>query len=138
MYKNPYLYSIENKSKATDSLSWTLDVKTKGKDIKAQQLLSLWENYNKGLIAGLLINFRDVNETYFLHIKDFMNFAASTTKRSINRSDVKKHNGFLVPQTLKKVRYKYDIEELIKHCESTYEFYHKQIKGENNLNEKKD
>lgn len=129
MYKNPYLYSIENKSKATSSLSFTLDKTIKGKDIKAQQLISLFENYNDGLVAGLFINFRDVNETYFLHIRDFMEFAKDTDKKSINRDDVKKYDGFLIPQKLKKVKYTYDIDAVTKHCELTYQEYYNKIKG---------
>lgn len=129
MYKIPYLYCIENKSKATNSLSWTLDKSVKGKDIKATQLIELYDAYKKGLIAGLLINFRDVNETYFLHIRDFMRFAVENKKQSINIHDVRKYDGYLVPQKLKKVKYTYDINDLIRHCESKYEHYHNMIKG---------
>lgn len=129
MYSYPYAYTIENKSKQTNSLSWTLDIKTKGKDIKASQLIELFESYKKGLISGLLINFREVNETYFLHIRDFMDFAAKTNKSSISLSDVREFNGFLVPQRLKKVKYAYDINALIQHCESMYQEYHNKIKG---------
>lgn len=131
MYKFPYLYSIENKSKQTNSFSWTLDEDVKGKDIKASQLIKLYEAYKKGLVAGLLLNFRNTNETYFLHIRDFMEFATETVKHSINKDDVKKFNGFLVPQTLKRTKYKYDIDALIKHCEGTYEYYQNKIKGVN-------
>lgn len=130
MYKNPYLYAIENKSKNNSMLSWTLDKKIKGKDIKAGQLLELYDAYKQGLIAGIFINFRHVEETYFLHIRDFMDFAEVTDKKSINRHDVIEYNGFLIPQKLKKVKYTYDINALIKHCEDTYKEYYDKIKGE--------
>lgn len=131
MYRYPYLYSIENKSKQTSSLSFSLDIKVKGKDIKAKQLIELFECYKQGLVSGLLLNFRDVNETYFLHIRDFMDFAAKSLKSSINMQDVKDFKGFLVPQELKKVKYKYDINAMIKHCEDTYKEYYDKIKGDN-------
>lgn len=123
MYKFPHLYSIENKSTVTKALSWTLDKKVKGKNIKANQILELYEAYKKGLISGFLFNFRIENKTYFMHIKDFMDFIKKTDKHSINMEDVKQFNGFLVPQELKKVKYKYDINAMISYCESKYQEY---------------
>lgn len=117
MYKYPHLYAIENKSTATRSLSFATDKKIKGKNIKFDQINELKAAADKGLIAGFLFNFREVNETYFIFIDDFIKFTKTYDKKSINVEDVKEFNGFLVPQKLKKVKYSYDINALIEHCE---------------------
>lgn len=116
MYKYPHLYAIENKSTATKSLSFASDKKTKGKNIKFNQITELKHAHDKGLVAGFLFNFREVNETYFMFITDFLK-CTEQGKKSINVQDVRNYNGFLVPQKLKKVKYNYDITALIEHCE---------------------
>jgi penicillin-binding protein-related factor A (putative recombinase) len=127
MYTYPYFFAIENKSSSTDSLSWTMDKAVKGKNIKKHQIEGLFEAYKKGAIAGFLFNFRKDNVTYFMHIMDFMTFIVGSTKKSINLKDVQKNHGILVPQTLKKVNYNYDIAYLIEQCTSKYNDYKTKI-----------
>ena len=70
------------------------------------------EGYH-GTVAGLILNFRKYEETYFVRISDFYRFRNETEKKSINRDDVLKLNPILIPQTLKKVRYDFDISSLL-------------------------
>lgn len=135
MYKYPFLYTIENKSKATNSLSFTLDDKLKNKDIKAHQIKGLYKSFTNGAISGFLINFREDEETYFIHIVDFLKFVADTTKKSINKSDIKEYKGILIPQTKKIKKFNFDIEFLMNECESRYEEYGQQI-SKNIINNK--
>ena len=87
-YKFPYLLALENKSTIGTSFSFTMDDKKKDTLIHAHQIKGLWNAYTDGVCAGLLLNFRDKNRTYFIHIYDFVKFVADTTKKSINESDV--------------------------------------------------
>ena len=66
-----------------------------------------------GTVAGLILNFRKYEETYFVRISDFYRFRNVTEKKSINRDDVLSLNPILIPQTLKKVRYDLDISSLL-------------------------
>ena len=70
------------------------------------------ERYH-GTGAGLILNFRKYEETYFVRISDFYRFRDETEKKSINREDVLSLNPILIPQTLKKVRYDFDISSLL-------------------------
>lgn len=123
MYHNLYMYAIECKSTKQKSISFARDKKEKSKSIKVHQIKGLSEAYTKGVIAGFFLNFRELKETYFLHIKDFLNFYLNTTKLSIDKNDVVKNNGILIPQQIKKVKYNYDIKYLLDTCESLYNEY---------------
>lgn len=48
-----------------------------------------------------------------MHITDFDKFISETTKVSINEKDVIKYCGILLPQKKKRVRYIYDITQII-------------------------
>jgi len=82
--------------------------------IKKHQLKGLQKAAeHKGIISCLILNFRKTNHTYFLQINDFINMTSSLDKKSFNENDVIKNNGLLIQQTLKKVKYKYNIKKLI-------------------------
>lgn len=127
MYKFPNLFTIENKSKAENRLSWTIEKTVKNTDIKSHQILGLLEAYKGGAISGFLFNFRADNLTYFMHIFDFLEFTKSTTKKSININEVIQFGGILIPQILKKVKYTYDIPYLIEECAKRYDYYLEKI-----------
>lgn len=115
MYKEPNLFCIELKSKKTSSFTfWRKDFDGNQFDIKKHQILGLQEaSKYSGVIAGLVMNFRKVNRTYFIHIEDFIRLAESITKKSVNEDDVIAYGAVLVDQTLKKVKYHYHIDRLI-------------------------
>lgn len=115
LYKYPTFFALELKSNGGTSFSFSRNDKLeKGKDIKYSQISSLIEaDCYPGTVAGLILNFRKYNETYFVRISDFCRFKMGTEKKSINREDVLKLNPILIPQTLKKVKYDFDMSSLL-------------------------
>ena len=115
LYKYPIFFALELKSNGGTSFSFSRNDKLeKGKDIKRSQISSLIEaDSYYGTVAGLILNFRKYEETYFVRISDFYRFQNETEKKSINRDDVLKLNPILIPQTLKKVKYDFDISSLL-------------------------
>lgn len=123
VYNYPYLLALEEKTTNKTSLSFTMDEKKNNTMIHAHQIKGLWNAYLDGVCAGLLINFRDVNRTYFIHILDFVNFMAKTSKKSINEKDVICYNAVLIPQQLMRTKYNYDMSVLFDWVEQNYSDY---------------
>lgn len=117
--KNGNTFTLELKSCGGNSVTFSL-VDDK-KSIKKSQIKNLLESSIYGIISGFLFNFRKFEETYFLEISKFMEFANNTEKKSISRDDVVKYGGVIIPQKIKKVKYLYDIETLLK-IDNTKEF----------------
>jgi penicillin-binding protein-related factor A (putative recombinase) len=119
MYSYPALFTLELKS--TEGTSMTFyrddfieDDKKQTFMIKKNQILGLEESSNfKGIISGLVLNFRKTNHTYFWAIKDFIKGTKDLPKKSFNETDVINNNGYLFDQTLKRINYKYNIEKFI-------------------------
>jgi len=109
VYKYPILILLELKS--TQSKSFSFDEKI----IKAHQIKSLikYKDYN-GISSGFVFNFAKYdNLTYFLDIKDYVNFTEATDRKSIPL-DYIEQKGVKILNQQKKVHYKYDIEGLFK------------------------
>lgn len=83
--------------------------------IKKHQVEGLTEaSQYEGIVAGFIINFRETtNHTYFWNIKHFLKFAQNTTKKSFNENDVIENSGICIPQTLMRVKYDYEIDNLV-------------------------
>lgn len=115
LYKYPIFFALELKSNGGTSFSFSRNDKLeKGKDIKDSQISSLLEaDCFPGTVAGLILNFRKYDETYFIRITDFCKFKDGTEKKSINRQDVLDMNHIVIPQTLKKVRFDFDISSIL-------------------------
>jgi recombination protein U len=117
IYLEPNFFPFELKSTQGTSFSIQSEEDKKNKKtkmIKLNQIQGLTKtSQHKGIYAGFIFNFRDVEHTYWLNIKGFNKFNEGTEKKSINEKDVIEYGGLLVPQTLKKVRYKYDIDKMI-------------------------
>lgn len=95
--------------KSTKSKSIPFSTTDNKKSIKKCQIVGLTRaSKYKGVIAGFVLNFRELEKTYFLNIVDFNRFTSSTEKKSINEKDVIEYGGVLIPQRLKKVKYVYD------------------------------
>lgn len=133
MYKYPLLYAIENKTTIGTSFSFSLDKNDKNTLIHAHQIIGLWDAYQSGLFTGFLFNFRDKENTYFIHIYDFMQYVKFTTKKSINESDIIKYSGLLIPQQKKRTNYDYDINTLLKYGEDNFGKY-KELRFNNTTN----
>jgi len=114
LYLYPNYYPCELKSNQGTSFSIQKEKEEKGKDIKLHQIEGLTKasNYN-GIYAGLILNFRTVEHTYWLDIKAFNEFNKNTIKKSINEKDIIEYGGVLIGQRKKKVRYSYDIDKMI-------------------------
>jgi recombination protein U len=105
MYDGKTLYLLEFKSHKGKSLPFTC--------ISEKQLISLHKatGYN-GIKAGYLINFRDVQETYFIEACYVTAFVNSAERKSIPYEFVKSM-GIKVPQEMKRTRYRYNIGTLL-------------------------
>ena len=118
---NPYdifLYERENKNliclelKSTSGTSISYSLEEKKKMIKPHQIKGLKRAYDGGAKAGFIFNFRDKNVTYWFSIIDFLKFNEQSGKKSINENDVINYGGIVIPQELKRVKYRYDIKFL--------------------------
>jgi hypothetical protein len=125
-YTMPYLWLLELKSTKGSSISFNPEKpyeKPKNKKtnvmIKANQVKELMKAVQKeGVIAGLILNYRPRetkkekfdNETFFIHILDFVQFAETSNKSSINADDCR-NIGVKVTGTKKVKNYKYDIKQ---------------------------
>lgn len=108
IYKEPRLIALELKS--TKHKSLTFSTERNDKQIKACQIAGLTNlSHFQGITAGFLFNFRDEPVTYFMTIHSFNSFMEQTDKKSININDIKQFGGMVIPQTKKRVHYKYDL-----------------------------
>lgn len=134
-FQMPFIWLFELKSTSGSSISFypnTPDEKPEGTNsqvmIKPNQVKSLLESSEvDGVIAGFVMNFRSRetktlkfdNETYFIHINDFMKFAKVSGKSGMNREDCS-IMGLRIDSSIKKVNYKYDIEKFTKESPKFY------------------
>jgi len=84
-------------------------------NIKKNQILGLEKaSKHKRIIAGFVLNFRKVNQTYFLSIERFNEMIKTLNKKSFNLDDILQVKHHLIEQELKRTKYKYDINKFIK------------------------
>ena len=82
--------------------------------IKLSQIKGLLKaGKHEGIEAGLVCNFRNTKNTYWLDIHDFKRFFDECGKISINEKDIVKYGGIIINQKLKKVNYHYFVKELL-------------------------
>lgn len=122
MFTDGTMYCFELKSTKCNSVSFwsekielTNSLAAKDSMLKKHQVEGLQEaSEHKGIVAGIVVNFRETtNHTYFWNVKHFLKFAQRTTKKSFNEQDVINNSGICIPQTLKKITYDYEIENLV-------------------------
>lgn len=120
MYSTPNLFSLEMKSINGTSMSY------KSNMIKPHQIDNLLEcSRYKGMISGFLFNFRGKsNRVFFIHIEEFLKYrdiaegvGKSPYKNKINKSSIPiaicEEIGIEITSQLKRVRYKYSINEFV-------------------------
>ena len=121
IYYEGKLYYIELKSCKTGSISIQKDKTEKNKSIKAHQIESLIKRSQyDGVIPGFIIWFVDRDTktkhieggTYFIHIKDFVDWLGNCGKSSINQEDAKSIGTEVHGRKLK-TNYRYNIEDLL-------------------------
>lgn len=122
LYCFPNFISLELKSIENSPLTfWREDFEGKSFNIKKHQIEGLKKaSLVKGVIAGFVINFRKTNNTYFLHIDDFITMTINLTKKSINENDVASNGGLIIGSEIKKVNYKYNIQKFVEDVQQKY------------------
>lgn len=118
MYTNGTLFCMELKSFDGCLTFWKEEFEDKEKkqsfNIKKNQIHGLEKaSKTKGVIAGFVLNFRKNNHTYFLGIDKFNEMISKIEKKSINEQNIIDAGGYLIEQTLKKVKYNYNVEKFI-------------------------
>lgn len=115
MYKYPHYFALELKStKGTSLTFWREDFGKGQYMIKKWQILGLLKaSEHPGVVAGIIINFRGVNRTYFCEAESFYNYIGGLSKKSINEQDVIALGGIIINQKQLKVRWRYDMEGFI-------------------------
>ena len=120
IYDYPNLFCMELKSTQINYLSfWREDFAAELGDkadfaIRENQIKGLAKAAQyKGVYAGLVINFRTVERTYYLPIQDFLAYVEALPKKTINEKDIVMAGGMLIPQEKRRTRYKYAVKYLL-------------------------
>ena len=110
------LYALELKTVKGKSISFERSSEEHG-EIHYHQIIGLDNFENIGeCVCGLIIQFRELSKTIFLHINEFNKLASLITKKSFNYKDLIENNIKFVeiPQELIKTHYRYDIDYFLK------------------------
>ena len=114
IFYNRFFFPMELKSTELTSISIQRRKEDNGKMIKINQINGLLEaNEYNGIFPGFIFDFRLSGNTYWLSINNFNLFMIENDKKSINEKDVIKYKGININKTKKRIRYVYDIEELL-------------------------
>lgn len=105
LYKTPNIYLLELKSHKGKSIPFGA--------LQSYQIESLYR-YRQidGVVAGFVINFRDVNETYFVDVLLVYQYYHAGERKSFSLEWIR-GNGILIPQELKRTRYRYVLRNLL-------------------------
>lgn len=103
--KNGQMYCLELKSSKEKRMSFG---DNNSSMIKLRQVRNLLDAERSGAVSGLILNFRQLEETYYVSAGKFMDFVHQTTKKSVNIDDVRQF-GILVPSIKKITRYRYNL-----------------------------
>lgn len=108
MFDGFYLYMLELKSTKGKSLPYS--------NIREHQINDLlWCDTFNNIISGLVIEFSDYNECYFIEISRFKVFKDSSDRKSLP-IDFCKKKGIKIDVEKLKVNKKYNIEKFIYEC----------------------
>lgn len=103
------MYALELKSHMGKSMSFG----TEETVIKQHQVDSLMDARSGGAVAGLVLNYREVQETYFVPVYDFWMFTQTSGKKSINVKDAAEIGRRMLSKKLR-TTYRYDVSVLWK------------------------
>ena len=108
MFDGFYLYMLELKSTKGKSLPYS--------NIREHQINDLlWCDTFNNIISGLVIEFSNYNECYFIEISQFKEFKESSNRKSLP-IDFCKKKGIKIDVEKLKVNKKYNIEKFIYEC----------------------
>lgn len=109
------LYALELKTVQRHSISFERSKDDKG-EIHFHQIKGLteWRQYD-GIMAGFVIEFREIEKTIFLDILDFNNLISRINKKSFNYNDLNKYRikYMVIPQKKAISKYTYDVNYLL-------------------------
>jgi recombination protein U len=106
MFDGDYLYLLELKSTKGKSLPFN--------NIKEHQIKDLlWASVYANTICGLVIEFSELSECYFIEISQFKEFYDTTDRKSIS-IDYLRENGIKICVEKKKINSCFDINKFIK------------------------
>lgn len=106
MYSMPTLYLLELKSFKGKSLPYS--------NIKNNQIEGLIDAaQTKGIKAGIVANFRELEKTYYIDIKELQEFYKESDRKSYPL-ELFEDRGQLIEQKKIVTRYKYNIEKFIR------------------------
>lgn len=101
LYKYPYTFLLELKTHKGKSLPLS--------KIRDNQLRGLYTAVQyTGVYGGFLINFRDMEETYYIPVEAVLEFIKSGIRKSIPVEWCREY-GVRIEQTKKRVRYSYNL-----------------------------
>lgn len=112
------LFAIELKTVAGKSISFER-TKEESREIHYHQIVGLneWNKYD-GIIAGFIIEFRQIETTIFLEISEFNKLISLIDKKSFNMNDLNDNhiNYLVIEQKKSRTRYTYNIDKFL--CDS--------------------
>jgi recombination protein U len=109
VYKYPFIYYFELKSRQGNTLNF--------KEITTVQYEGLKSKANRlGRIPGVIVNYSDYNEAYFVHINDIVELKEKQGKKSLHINDARKL-GIRLKGERKRTRFTYYIIEFLKELE---------------------
>ncbi len=98
-------------------LTFLLELKThKGKSIplakiRDNQVQGMYKaSQHKGIYGGFILNYRDLEETYYIAVAQMVEFINAQERKSIP-VEWCRENGIRIAQRKKRVRYSYDLAE---------------------------
>lgn len=101
LYRYPYTFLLELKTHKGKSIP--ID------KIRPNQIQGMYKAVqHKGIYAGFLINFRDLEETYYITVQDMVAYINSTERKSVP-VEWCREAGVKIEQVKKRVRYSYDL-----------------------------
>ena len=114
MFDGYHFFCLELKSVAGKSISFERTKNDKG-EIHYHQIEYLKSCLNyKNIIPGLIIDFRETDNTWFLNIKEWDDLINSISKKSFNESDLISYSHpILISKKKLKVNYRYNIQRFI-------------------------
>ena len=103
LYKYPYTFLLELKTHKGKSIP--LD------RIRPNQIQGMAKAVEyMGIFGGFIINYRDLEETYYISVMQLVDFINSTERKSIP-VEWCRENGVRIEQKKKKVRYTYNLSK---------------------------
>ena len=88
----------------------------------AGKSISFERNAYKGITCGFIIEFRSIKTTVFIDISDFNRLMNEISKKSFTKKDLDRLQipYVVIPQSLIKTRYRYDVEHFMQDVDSKY------------------